>query len=77
MQKAGFPRTRLIFSCILQIGLDYSNTYISPYQEFQRFKTHPWVVKTFEGGNRIAYGARALNEGGLQVKLLLHVCNSP
>lgn len=48
------------------VGLDYKNPYLSPYQEFQRFKTHPWVVDTFIGGSRIAYGARALNEGGYQ-----------
>lgn len=48
------------------VGLDYSNPYLSPFQEFQRFKTHPKVKSIFEGGTRIAYGARALNEGGLQ-----------
>lgn len=48
------------------VGLDYSNPYLSPFQEFQRFKTHPNVRPIFEGGTRIAYGARALNEGGLQ-----------
>lgn len=48
------------------VGLDYSNPYLSPFQEFQRFKTHPAVKPVFEGGNRIAYGARALNEGGFQ-----------
>ncbi|XP_058460033.1 electron transfer flavoprotein-ubiquinone oxidoreductase, mitochondrial [Malaya genurostris] len=48
------------------IGLDYVNPYISPFQEFQRFKTHPKVREVFEGGSRIAYGARALNEGGYQ-----------
>lgn len=48
------------------VGLDYSNPYISPFQEFQRFKTHPKVKHIFEGGSRIAYGARALNEGGFQ-----------
>ncbi|XP_053672290.1 electron transfer flavoprotein-ubiquinone oxidoreductase, mitochondrial [Anopheles nili] len=48
------------------IGLDYVNPYLSPFQEFQRFKTHPKVRGTFEGGSRIAYGARALNEGGFQ-----------
>ncbi|WP_298624278.1 electron transfer flavoprotein-ubiquinone oxidoreductase [uncultured Zoogloea sp.] len=48
------------------VGLDYSNPYLSPYEEFQRFKTHPEVRKVFEGGRRIAYGARALNEGGFQ-----------
>jgi electron-transferring-flavoprotein dehydrogenase len=48
------------------VGLDYQNPYLSPYEEFQRFKTHPAIRQTFEGGRRICYGARALNEGGLQ-----------
>ncbi|GIX71798.1 electron transfer flavoprotein-ubiquinone oxidoreductase, mitochondrial [Caerostris extrusa] len=48
------------------IGLDYENPYLSPFKEFQRFKLHPSVKPTFEGGKRIAYGARALNEGGYQ-----------
>lgn len=48
------------------VGLDYSNPYLSPFHEFQRFKTHPAVRPVFEGGTRIAYGARALNEGGFQ-----------
>ena len=48
------------------IGLDYGNPYLNPFEEFQRFKTHPAIRPTFEGGRRIAYGARALNEGGLQ-----------
>jgi electron-transferring-flavoprotein dehydrogenase len=48
------------------IGLDYENPYLSPFEEFQRFKTHPTIRPTFEGGRRIAYGARALNEGGFQ-----------
>lgn len=48
------------------VGLDYSNTYLSPFQEFQRFKTHPQIRSLFEDGTRIAYGARALNEGGIQ-----------
>jgi electron-transferring-flavoprotein dehydrogenase len=48
------------------IGLDYANPHLSPFDEFQRFKTHPSVRPTFEGGRRIAYGARALNEGGFQ-----------
>lgn len=48
------------------VGLDYSNPYLSPYEEFQRFKTHPEVRKFFEGGRRISYGARALSEGGWQ-----------
>ncbi len=48
------------------IGLDYRNPYLNPFEEFQRFKTHPSIRPTFEGGRRVAYGARALNEGGLQ-----------
>ena len=48
------------------VGLDYQNPYLSPFEEFQRFKTHPAISITFEGGRRICYGARALNEGGLQ-----------
>jgi len=48
------------------VGLDYSNPHLSPFGEFQRFKTHPAIRPTFEGGQRIAYGARALNEGGPQ-----------
>ncbi len=48
------------------IGLDYTNPHLSPFDEFQRFKTHPAVRPTFEGGRRIAYGARAINEGGFQ-----------
>lgn len=48
------------------IGLDYRNPWLSPFDEMQRFKTHPEVRKHFEGGRRVAYGARALNEGGLQ-----------
>lgn len=48
------------------IGLDYENPYLSPYQEFQRWKHHPKVRDTFEGGEPIAYGARAIVEGGYQ-----------
>ncbi len=48
------------------IGLDYTNPHLSPFDEFQRFKTHPKVRPTFDGGRRIAYGARAINEGGYQ-----------
>ena len=48
------------------VGLDYPNTFLSPFDEFQRFKTHPEVRKMLEGGKRVAYGARALNEGGFQ-----------
>jgi electron-transferring-flavoprotein dehydrogenase len=48
------------------IGLDYQNPHLSPFDEFQRFKTHKAIKKTIEGGKRIAYGARALIEGGIQ-----------
>lgn len=48
------------------VGLDYRNPWLSPFEEFQRFKTHPAVRGVFSGGRRVAYGARALNEGGLQ-----------
>ena len=48
------------------IALDYENPHLSPFDEMQRFKTHPAIRPTFEGGRRIAYGARALAEGGFQ-----------
>jgi electron-transferring-flavoprotein dehydrogenase len=48
------------------MGLDYENPWLSPYDEFQRFKTHPAIRPFFEGGRRISYGARALIEGGIQ-----------
>ena len=48
------------------VGLDYQNPHLSPFEEFQRFKTHPKVRDVFEGGRRVSYGARALNEGGFQ-----------
>lgn len=48
------------------VGLDYENPYLSPFNEFQRFKLHPAVRKYLEGGKRISYGARALSEGGYQ-----------
>jgi len=48
------------------VGLGYSNPYLSPYEEFQRFKTHPAIRKTLVGGKRVAYGARAIAAGGLQ-----------
>jgi electron-transferring-flavoprotein dehydrogenase len=48
------------------VHLNYANPHLSPYEEFQRFKTHPLVRATLEGGKRLAYGARALTEGGLQ-----------
>ena len=48
------------------VHLNYSNPYLSPFEEFQRFKTHPLVRATLEGGKRVAYGARAITEGGYQ-----------
>jgi len=48
------------------VHLNYANPYISPFEEFQRFKTHPLVRDTFAGGKRIGYGARAISEGGWQ-----------
>jgi len=48
------------------VHLNYANPYLSPFEEFQRFKTHPLVRDTFAGGKRLAYGARALTEGGYQ-----------
>ena len=48
------------------VHLNYENPYLSAYEEFQRFKTHPLIRATFEGGKRLAYGARALTEGGWQ-----------
>jgi electron-transferring-flavoprotein dehydrogenase len=48
------------------VGLAYQNPYLSPYEEFQRYKTHPAIRPTFEGGKRLSYGARAITAGGLQ-----------
>jgi electron-transferring-flavoprotein dehydrogenase len=48
------------------VHLNYSNPYLSPFEEFQRFKTHPLIRGTFEGGKRLSYGARAITEGGYQ-----------
>jgi len=48
------------------VHLNYKNPYLSPFEEFQRFKTHPAIRGTFEGGKRLSYGARAITEGGWQ-----------
>ncbi|APH71548.1 electron transfer flavoprotein-ubiquinone oxidoreductase [Aquibium oceanicum] len=48
------------------VHLNYRNPYVSPFEEFQRFKTHAAVRDTFEGGKRLSYGARAITEGGYQ-----------
>jgi electron-transferring-flavoprotein dehydrogenase len=50
----------------LIVGLDYKNPYLNPFNELQRFKTHPAIRPLFANGRRIAYGARALNRGGIQ-----------
>jgi electron-transferring-flavoprotein dehydrogenase len=79
VHSAGWPLTRDVYggsflyhldnnqiSVGFVVGLDYTNPHLSPYEEFQRFKTHPAIRKYFGGGRRVAYGARAINEGGLQ-----------
>jgi electron-transferring-flavoprotein dehydrogenase len=48
------------------VHLNYRNPYLAPFEEFQRFKTHPAIRGTFEGAKRISYGARAITEGGWQ-----------
>jgi hypothetical protein len=48
------------------VHLNYDNPHLYPYMEFQRFKHHPMIADVLEGGRRIAYGARAITEGGLQ-----------
>jgi electron-transferring-flavoprotein dehydrogenase len=47
------------------VGLDYANPYLSPFEEFQRYKTHPEIAKFLKGGKRIGYGARAITAGGI------------
>lgn len=56
----------------LVVGLDYANPYVSPYQEFQKMKAHPYYANVLEGGECVSYGARALNEGGYQSIPKLH-----
>jgi electron-transferring-flavoprotein dehydrogenase len=55
-----------LISLGLVVGLDYTNPYLNPYEEFQRFKLHPFIYSLLKKGKRIAYGARAVIEGGLQ-----------
>lgn len=50
----------------LVVGLEYANPWLSPFREFQRFKTHPAIRATLAGGRRVAYGARSITTGGLQ-----------
>lgn len=59
------PEQRLV-ALGMVISLDYQNTYLNPYREFQRYKHHPFVKELLEGGKCVSYGARALNEGGFQ-----------
>src|SRR6185503_15031539 len=47
-------------------GLDYKNTFLNPYEEFQRFKTHPTISRLLKNSKWLCYGARSLNEGGWQ-----------
>jgi hypothetical protein len=65
-------RLDLELSCFVDVKgtyyLDYQNPYISPFRELQRYKHHPSIEPTLRGGKRIGYGARALNEGGFQVR---------
>ena len=63
-----------LYLCYFQVGLDYENPYMSPFQEFQRWKHHPSIAKLLRGGKRIGYGARALNEGGVQVMSTMCEC---
>ena len=55
------------------IGLDYKNPHLSPFDEFQRFKTHPSIKKILTNGKRVSYGARALIEGGIQSLPKMHM----
>ncbi|PVU92384.1 hypothetical protein BB561_003859 [Smittium simulii] len=55
-----------LLSIGLVVGLDYTNPYLSPYQEFQKLKTHPYLRNLLEGGRVLSYGARTLVEGGIQ-----------
>lgn len=56
----------------LVVGLDYSDPYLNPFQEFQQFKRHPSISALLQGGACLEYGARCLNEGGLQSIPKLH-----
>ena len=59
------PDGQRLISIGLVVGLGYRNPYLSPYEEFQRFKLHPMIRRFIEGGKRLAYGARAISAGGL------------
>jgi len=60
------PDGDTLVSCGYVVALDYTNPYLNPFKMFQTWKTHSSVRPTFEGGERLSYGARALNEGGFQ-----------
>ena len=64
--EAGGEGGDSLVACGYVVALDYTNPYLNPFKMFQTWKTHPAVRPTFEGGERLAYGARALNEGGFQ-----------
>ena len=68
--RAAAPSSIISTTDLVSIGfvvhLNYSNPTLSPFDEFQRFKTHPMIAPTLEGGERLSYGARALTEGGWQ-----------
>src|SRR3546814_6727761 len=55
-----------VCSSDLVVGLGYRNPWLSPFEEFQRWKQHPKIREILEGGRRVCYGARAINEGGWQ-----------
>ena len=61
-----YHQSNNLLSIGLVTALDYANPYLSPYEEFQKFKLHPYIQKLLEGGKRIEYGARTVTEGGIQ-----------
>jgi len=60
------PDGDTLVTCGYVVALDYTNPYLNPFNTFQQWKTHPYIRTTFEGGERLSYGARAINEGGFQ-----------
>ncbi|MBL8437592.1 MAG: electron transfer flavoprotein-ubiquinone oxidoreductase [Zoogloeaceae bacterium] len=61
-----YPLDERLIAVGYVVGLNYTNPYLSPFEEFQRYKTHPAIRPFLEGGKRLAYGARAIAAGGLQ-----------
>lgn len=68
------PCARSRVSVGFVVALDYRDPYLSPFQEFQQFKRHPLVQQHIKGGTCLQYGARTLNEGGLQLTACVCVC---